>query len=264
MVQTVSESIAPLSFNRPRPNPPPSLPPLPLWPPILGKSARADACRAGDDARGSAPAVAATAARVAGAALRQVAVERVGDDGLRGTDRESKEDILTNPNGTADTDTAIRPGTPDRQTETSVQVQLQPKKRTLDRALDGEARGALVEVHQEPAKRGGRPRMRPGGRCWSHFWRTAASALKRPSSPLSHNSLGPCRCTVDVLDARGSTANNVLVGGSGKNNTVYGGLGRDLLIADLAAATLCTNRKAQDSGVLRDGWFAQAAAACRA
>jgi hypothetical protein len=43
---------------------------------------------------------------------------------------------------------------------------------------------------------------------------------------------------VDILDVRGSTANNVLTGGAGKSNTLYGGLGRDLLIAGLAASTL--------------------------
>jgi len=41
----------------------------------------------------------------------------------------------------------------------------------------------------------------------------------------------------DILDARGSTANNVLTGGGGKN-TLYGGRGRDLLIAGTGAATL--------------------------
>jgi hypothetical protein len=41
----------------------------------------------------------------------------------------------------------------------------------------------------------------------------------------------------DILDARGSTANNVLTGGGGKN-TLYGGLGRDLLIAGLGASQL--------------------------
>jgi hypothetical protein len=42
----------------------------------------------------------------------------------------------------------------------------------------------------------------------------------------------------DTLDARGSSANNVLVGGAGKSNTLYGGQGRDLLIAGLAASQL--------------------------
>jgi hypothetical protein len=41
----------------------------------------------------------------------------------------------------------------------------------------------------------------------------------------------------DVLDARGSSANNVLIGGGG-TNTLYGGLGRDLLIAGLGASAL--------------------------
>jgi hypothetical protein len=41
----------------------------------------------------------------------------------------------------------------------------------------------------------------------------------------------------DTLDARGSTANNVLTGGGGQN-TLYGGRGRDLLIAGLGASLL--------------------------
>jgi PKD repeat protein len=41
----------------------------------------------------------------------------------------------------------------------------------------------------------------------------------------------------DTLDARGSTANNVLTGGGGRN-TLYGGRGRDLLIAGLGASQL--------------------------
>jgi hypothetical protein len=41
----------------------------------------------------------------------------------------------------------------------------------------------------------------------------------------------------DTLDARGSTANNVLTGGGGKN-ALYGGRGRDLLIAGLGASQL--------------------------
>jgi hypothetical protein len=41
----------------------------------------------------------------------------------------------------------------------------------------------------------------------------------------------------DTLDARGSTANNVLTGGGGKN-TLYGGQGRDILIAGLGASQL--------------------------
>jgi hypothetical protein len=41
----------------------------------------------------------------------------------------------------------------------------------------------------------------------------------------------------DILDARGSTANNVLTGGGG-TNTLYGGLGRDLLIAGLGQSQL--------------------------
>jgi PKD repeat protein len=41
----------------------------------------------------------------------------------------------------------------------------------------------------------------------------------------------------DILDASGSTANNVLTGGGGKND-LFGGLGRDLLIAGLGAGKL--------------------------
>jgi VCBS repeat-containing protein len=41
----------------------------------------------------------------------------------------------------------------------------------------------------------------------------------------------------DTLDARGSSANNVLVGGAG-NDIIYGGLGRDILLGGLGADTL--------------------------
>jgi hypothetical protein len=44
----------------------------------------------------------------------------------------------------------------------------------------------------------------------------------------------------DTLDARGSTANNVLIGGPG-NDVLYGGRGRDLLIGGLGADTLHGN-----------------------
>jgi hypothetical protein len=54
----------------------------------------------------------------------------------------------------------------------------------------------------------------------------------------------------DVLDARGSTANNVIVGGAGKN-MIFGGLGRDLLIAGLGATTLHAG-SADD--ILIGGW----------
>ena len=56
----------------------------------------------------------------------------------------------------------------------------------------------------------------------------------------------------DTLDARGSTANNVLTGGGGKN-TLYGGLGRDLLIAGLGASQL--NAGSGDD-LLIGGWTA--------
>jgi hypothetical protein len=54
----------------------------------------------------------------------------------------------------------------------------------------------------------------------------------------------------DTLDARGSSANNVLTGGGG-NNTLYGGLGRDLLIAGLGASQLIAG-SADD--ILIGGW----------
>jgi hypothetical protein len=54
----------------------------------------------------------------------------------------------------------------------------------------------------------------------------------------------------DTLDARGSTANNVLTGGGGKN-TLYGGRGRDLLIAGLGASQL--NAGSGDD-ILMGGW----------
>src|SRR5262249_20644886 len=56
----------------------------------------------------------------------------------------------------------------------------------------------------------------------------------------------------DILDARGSTANNVLQGGGGKN-TLHGGLGRDLLIAGLGASHL--NAGSGDD-ILIGGWTA--------
>jgi hypothetical protein len=56
----------------------------------------------------------------------------------------------------------------------------------------------------------------------------------------------------DTLDARGSTANNVLTGGGGKN-TLYGGQGRDLLIAGLGASQL--NAGSGDD-LLIGGWTA--------
>jgi Ca2+-binding RTX toxin-like protein len=54
----------------------------------------------------------------------------------------------------------------------------------------------------------------------------------------------------DILDTRGSTANNVLVGGAG-NNTLYGGLGRDLLLAGLGASTIYSG-SADD--IMIGGW----------
>jgi hypothetical protein len=64
---------------------------------------------------------------------------------------------------------------------------------------------------------------------------------------------------IDTLDARGSSANNVLIGGAGKSNTLYGGLGvdsqgnpgRDILIAGLGASTL--NSGVGDD-ILIGGW----------
>jgi Ca2+-binding RTX toxin-like protein len=56
----------------------------------------------------------------------------------------------------------------------------------------------------------------------------------------------------DTLDARGSTANNVLTGGGGKNS-LYGGLGRDLLIAGLGASQLTAGR---GDDILIGGWTA--------
>ena len=56
----------------------------------------------------------------------------------------------------------------------------------------------------------------------------------------------------DTLDARGSTANNVLTGGGGKN-TLFGGQGRDLLIAGLGASQL--NAGSGDD-LLIGGWTA--------
>ena len=53
-----------------------------------------------------------------------------------------------------------------------------------------------------------------------------------------------------TLDARGSTASNVLTGGGG-TNTLYGGSGRDLLIAGLGASTL-NGGSAED--ILIGGW----------
>src|SRR5207237_5996752 len=54
----------------------------------------------------------------------------------------------------------------------------------------------------------------------------------------------------DTIDARGSTANNVLTGGAGKN-TLYGGLGRDLLIAGLGASQLTAG---SGDDILIGGW----------
>jgi streptogramin lyase len=54
----------------------------------------------------------------------------------------------------------------------------------------------------------------------------------------------------DTLDARGSTASNVITGGGG-NNTIYGGLGRDLLITGLGASQLIAG--SADS-ILIGGW----------
>jgi Ca2+-binding RTX toxin-like protein len=54
----------------------------------------------------------------------------------------------------------------------------------------------------------------------------------------------------DVLDASGSSANNVLVGGAGRND-LFGGLGRDLLIAGLGASKLHAG-SADD--ILIGGW----------
>src|SRR5207253_7688024 len=53
----------------------------------------------------------------------------------------------------------------------------------------------------------------------------------------------------DTLDASGSTANNVLVGGAG-NDTLYGGSGRDLLIGGPGADTL---RAASGGAILIGG-----------
>jgi hypothetical protein len=55
----------------------------------------------------------------------------------------------------------------------------------------------------------------------------------------------------DVLDASGSTANNVLVGGAGKNNTLQGGKGQDLLIAGLGMSTL---NAGSTGDILIGGW----------
>jgi hypothetical protein len=54
----------------------------------------------------------------------------------------------------------------------------------------------------------------------------------------------------DTLDARGSTANNVLIGGAG-SNVLYGGLGRDLLIAGRGASQL---RAGPGQDILVGGW----------
>jgi CSLREA domain-containing protein len=56
----------------------------------------------------------------------------------------------------------------------------------------------------------------------------------------------------DTLDARGSTANNVLTGGGGKN-TLFGGRGRDILIAGKGASQL--NAGSGDD-ILIGGWTA--------
>jgi hypothetical protein len=54
----------------------------------------------------------------------------------------------------------------------------------------------------------------------------------------------------DTLDARGSTANNVLTGGGGMNS-LYGGLGRDLLIAGLGTSQL---KAGSSDDILIGGW----------
>jgi hypothetical protein len=54
----------------------------------------------------------------------------------------------------------------------------------------------------------------------------------------------------DVIDASGSTANNVLLGGAGSNK-LFGGLGRDLLIAGLGAAQL---HAGSGEDILIGGW----------
>jgi hypothetical protein len=54
----------------------------------------------------------------------------------------------------------------------------------------------------------------------------------------------------DVLDAGGSTANNVLQGGGG-NNKIFGGLGRDILIAGSGASNL---HAGSGDDILLGGW----------
>jgi hypothetical protein len=56
----------------------------------------------------------------------------------------------------------------------------------------------------------------------------------------------------DTLDARGSSANNVLTGGGGGQNVLYGGLGRDLLIAGTGGGS--TLNAGSGGDILIGGW----------